>query len=230
MPYVKQHLITTPLGKAALEGHEALTSIHVFEKRQSGLGTMLHIRRDIRSLRLKNPVILQPHKSLRSTLLAKLIGFPVVTYAETNASWLAHLRIPRVAVMHEADRPCRMEDLKICEPAMGSGAFLNGVVDELSKRMAQEYAKIDQEKVKAYREACEKKGLCANTTGGSLGNLTWQLMECFSKQFNQDWPNSRFFRSLARLTSLPCKFLMQNFIPPLCLEFVVKKKFLPINS
>ncbi len=41
--------------------------------------------------------------------------------------------------------------------------------------------------------------LCANTTGGSLGNLTWQLMECYSKQFNQDWPNSRFFRSLANI-------------------------------
>jgi hypothetical protein len=52
----------------------------------------------------------------------------------------------------------RMENVKICEPAMGSGAFLNGVVDELAKRMAQEYSKIDHDKVKKYREDCERKG------------------------------------------------------------------------
>jgi hypothetical protein len=35
----------------------------------------------------------------------------------------------------------RMEELKICEPAMGSGAFLNAVVDDLAPRMAKEYRK-----------------------------------------------------------------------------------------
>jgi hypothetical protein len=52
----------------------------------------------------------------------------------------------------------RMESLKICEPAMGSGAFLNAVVDDLAKRMGAEYSKIDQTKMKAYRDRCEASG------------------------------------------------------------------------
>ena len=104
LPNIKQHLITTPIGKAALTGHPLLTSLHAFDKRQGGLGNMLRLRREIKALKLNNAIILQPHKSLRSTLLSKIIGLPFITYTETNASWLAARRVPRVAVMHEADR------------------------------------------------------------------------------------------------------------------------------
>ncbi len=104
LPNVKQHLITTPIGKAALEGHPLLASIHVFDKRQGGLGAMFRLRREIKSLKLNSAIILQPHKSLRSTLLSQIIGLPFITYTETNASWLATKRVPRVSVMHEADR------------------------------------------------------------------------------------------------------------------------------
>lgn len=52
----------------------------------------------------------------------------------------------------------RMENLRICEPAMGSGAFLNAVVDEIAPRMAQHYRKVDYTAHEAYRKQCETKG------------------------------------------------------------------------
>ena len=64
-----------------------------------------------------------------------------------------------VEILLEKDATlARMEKVRICEPAMGSGAFLNGVVDELASRMAREYAKIDQDRVKEYRQLCEQSG------------------------------------------------------------------------
>lgn len=55
----------------------------------------------------------------------------------------------------------RMESLKILEPAMGSGAFLNAVVDELSKRMAVIYEKEDREAREKFIEQEQKKGRSA---------------------------------------------------------------------
>lgn len=103
-PNVSQHMITTAAGANALEGLPMLSSIHVFNKRESALGSMLKIKRSFKSLSLESPVTLQPHRSVRSTLLAKFLGFPTVTYQETNLSMLANVTIPRVSVMHETDR------------------------------------------------------------------------------------------------------------------------------
>ena len=103
-PHMNQHLITTPAGANALQNHHFLTSIHVFAKRKGGLSSFWKVRRSVRKLGLKHPVILQPHRSLRSTLLSRLLGYKVITYHETNFSFLANTRIPRVAVMHETDR------------------------------------------------------------------------------------------------------------------------------
>jgi heptosyltransferase II len=111
-PMTKQHLITTAVGAEALRDHPLLTSVHVYSKRSKmafgskflGLGPMLEIRTKIRKLNLTNPIILQPHKSLRSTLLAKVIGYPVITYAETTGSFFAFKRFMRTAVLHEAER------------------------------------------------------------------------------------------------------------------------------
>jgi hypothetical protein len=49
----------------------------------------------------------------------------------------------------------KMENLKIMEPAMGSGAFLNAVVDEIAPRMANFYYKTAKD---AYEAVREKKG------------------------------------------------------------------------
>ncbi len=111
-PMTKQHLITTASGADALMDHPLLTSVHVYSKRSPlsfgknflGIGAMIDIRMKIRALNLTNPIILQPHKSFRSTLLAHVIGYPVITYAETTASFWAFKRFMRSAVLHEADR------------------------------------------------------------------------------------------------------------------------------
>lgn len=62
----------------------------------------------------------------------------------------------------------RLENLKICEPAMGSGAFLNAVVDEIAPRMAREYRKIDQKAYDTWVATCEKKGLDPKKENGPL--------------------------------------------------------------
>jgi heptosyltransferase-2 len=105
LPGVRQHMVTTPTGAKVLEHHPLLASIHVFSKRDGQLSPMIRVRQSIKNLRLPHStVILQPHKSLRSTLLSKLIGFPLHTYEETVGSWMAKCRVPRVAVFHECDR------------------------------------------------------------------------------------------------------------------------------
>ena len=52
----------------------------------------------------------------------------------------------------------KMQNLKICEPAMGSGAFLNAVVDEIAPKMAKFYRKDAHDMYQSYCRECEKKG------------------------------------------------------------------------
>ncbi len=103
-PGVRQHLVTTKVGAMALQGHDLLTSVHIFSKREGSLTPILATRKAIRSLSMTKPVILQPHKSLRSTLLSVCLGYPLITYQETTGSILAWRTKPRVAVLHETDR------------------------------------------------------------------------------------------------------------------------------
>lgn len=103
-PGIKQHLITTKAGAQALDNHPLLNSMHVFNKREGLLTPILRVRKSIRNLSMRSPVILQPHKSLRSTILARILGYPTITYCETTFSWTANVTVPRVAVFHEADR------------------------------------------------------------------------------------------------------------------------------
>ena len=104
MPQVKQHLITTPAGRAALGTVSLLTSIEVFDKHGDAAASGLRLRSKFSKIVGAKPVVLQPHKSIRSTLLAALLPGPVVTYCETTGSFLATKRVPRVAVLHESDR------------------------------------------------------------------------------------------------------------------------------
>ncbi len=133
-PMTRQHLITTASGAEALKGHPLLSSVHVYAKRSRhafennlfGLKPMLQLRAKIRALNLTTPIILQPHKSLRSTLLAKVLGFPVITYTETTGSIFAFKRFVRTAVLHEADRVALLleglgidrSDLLGCRPSL----------------------------------------------------------------------------------------------------------------
>jgi heptosyltransferase-2 len=105
MPEVRQHFVTTPTGAKVMRDHPHLVSIHIFSKRDGSLKPMINVRASLKKQYLpKSTVILQPHKSLRSTLLSKMLGFPLHTYNETSGSWLATATVPRVAVLHESDR------------------------------------------------------------------------------------------------------------------------------
>lgn len=103
-PHIGQHVITTKAGAEVLTNHPCIDSLHVFSKREGALAPALKVRRAIHSLKLNKPVTLQPHRSFRSSLLSKLIGYPTITYKETSGAYLASVNVPRVAVLHETDR------------------------------------------------------------------------------------------------------------------------------
>ncbi len=104
-PALKQYLITTPIGGAALKGHPDLDGILVFDKRGRSLWSEARrLKAELKTLTLGSAWILQIHKSFRSSLLCRLIGVPTVSYFESECSFLAAKRVSRVAVLHEAQR------------------------------------------------------------------------------------------------------------------------------
>ena len=106
-PKIRQHLITTAIGAAALKGHPDLDSIMVFQKSGLAIGGMKSLRRQVRDLVKAAPekaVLLQPHKSFRSTILSKVLSVPTITYRETSLGILADKTVSRLAVLHEASR------------------------------------------------------------------------------------------------------------------------------
>lgn len=106
-PNIRQHLITTPIGAAALKNSTFLDSITVFDKRgQSAFAGFRQVYRDLNSKQIARheTVLLLPHRSMRSSLLARYLAFPTVTYRESALSFLATATVTRVAVFHEAAR------------------------------------------------------------------------------------------------------------------------------
>lgn len=104
-PGAKHWLITTPLGKAALEGQSCLDGMIAFDKRNDGLRGFKAIKDQLKKNgALEGALILQPHKSFRSSLLARFLGVPRITYNETAGGFGAWRRVPRVAMLHEAAR------------------------------------------------------------------------------------------------------------------------------
>lgn len=104
-PQVKQLLISTPIGAAALRDHPDLDGILIFDKRnRSLLGEAKRLRKELREKVEGKTYILQTHRSFRSSFLCRLIGLPTATYFETQFGFLAEKRVSRVAVLHEAQR------------------------------------------------------------------------------------------------------------------------------
>lgn len=105
-PQKKQFLITTKIGVAALVGHPDLDGIVEFEKSGLGLPAFLKMRTQAKLWQKTwgRGLVLQAHRSTRSTLLSHFLRLPVVTYLQTAASWGAAARVERVAMMHEASR------------------------------------------------------------------------------------------------------------------------------
>jgi len=107
LPSVKQHLITTSIGAAALKDHPNLASIHVFRKTErSFLAASREVRESITEAlgSAQKVITIQAHRSFRSGLLARVLKFPVIAFAESDLALFAKRVVPRIAVMHEADR------------------------------------------------------------------------------------------------------------------------------
>ncbi|MBI2603511.1 MAG: glycosyltransferase family 9 protein [Deltaproteobacteria bacterium] len=105
-PHIRQHIITTPEGWELLKGMPALETRLVYAKSRTGLMGFSKIRTALRELSLEkaSTLIIQPHRSVRSSLLCRFLGFPTLTYTESSFSFLATQTIPRISVFHEVQR------------------------------------------------------------------------------------------------------------------------------
>jgi heptosyltransferase-2 len=107
-PAIRQFAITTPVGEGVLEGCPHLIKRFIFRKRSKffGLTAFNELKRQVieNEMTPENTVILQVHRSMRSSLLALFLGFPTVTYQETPLRIHASWKVPRVAVFHEMVR------------------------------------------------------------------------------------------------------------------------------
>jgi len=104
-PHVRQYLITTPLGARALAGHPALYRLVVFDKRGRSMAAAVKmVKQELRECQRESTVLLQAHRSVRSSILAFSLGFTSITYDESHFNFLADYRVPRVAVLHESQR------------------------------------------------------------------------------------------------------------------------------
>ena len=104
---IKQHLITTPIGYEGLQFDHRLNSIIIFDKKKDNLlKTIYKIRKQLKSIihSPKTTYILQPHRSIKSSLLSKFLGFYTITYYESALSYLSTIRVYRIALFHEAQR------------------------------------------------------------------------------------------------------------------------------
>lgn len=110
-PRVKQHLITTKVGAEALKS-QSFASITIFEKRGNhALAAMFKVKKQLATalsvpsqITTSSAVMLQVHRSFRSSLLARICALPTITYQESSLSWLATARVDRVSCLHEATR------------------------------------------------------------------------------------------------------------------------------
>lgn len=106
LPHLRQHVITTSEGAELLKGMPALVTRLTYAKTRTGLKGFLRIKQQLkaRELDAASTVILQPHRSVRSSLLSRFLAFPTITYRESGLSFLAAKRVLRVSVFHEVQR------------------------------------------------------------------------------------------------------------------------------
>ncbi len=106
-PAVRQHLITTPVGASALSGCEIFDSIISFDKRkQSFWAASKQVKHEIaaRIAKTQRAVILQPHRSFRSSLLARRLGMTTICFSDAQLKFLANKTVYRDTALHESMR------------------------------------------------------------------------------------------------------------------------------
>ena len=109
LPHVTQSFVSTEFGCHIMHAMPEIVGTVTFDKRERSLPeAMTKVKKDLTDLlgrRYDDAVILQPHRSARSTLLSRFLGLPLITYNETDLAWLfGHVRVSRVALFHEAVR------------------------------------------------------------------------------------------------------------------------------
>ena len=104
-PEAGQYIVTTPSGKVALSESKLFKGVISFDKKGGHLALRKAIK-EVKKLGLskKDTVILQPHKSMRSSLLAWRLGFKTITYQETSFKIQECIKLPRVTMLHETAR------------------------------------------------------------------------------------------------------------------------------
>lgn len=106
-PQAQHFLITTPTGKLALHAQDYLTDIIVLDKSSRNLWrTFKAVKQTLAAHRLSatTTVILKPHLSLRSALLAKYLGFATITFSDSALALLATKKIKRNDSKHITTR------------------------------------------------------------------------------------------------------------------------------
>lgn len=107
-PEIRQHMITTQAGADIFAGDKTLLNAVIFHKRKSffGLKSFFDAKLNLEKIGLKKKttVLLQVHRSVRSSLLSWLLNLKTVTYLETPFRLRARWKVPRVAVFHETAR------------------------------------------------------------------------------------------------------------------------------
>ncbi len=95
-PRARHFLITTQTGKLALRQQHYLTDIFVLDKSTRNLWrTFRAVKHALAPLRLatEHTVVIKPHLSLRSALLAKYLAFPTITFSDSTLAFLATQKI-----------------------------------------------------------------------------------------------------------------------------------------
>ena len=106
LPGIRQHLITSPVGAAALDGQPHLQSVVAFRKRAGSFRrSAREVKHQLREAGVYDEpaVLLRPHRSTRSGLLTLFLGLPSVTYRQSHMRFRS-VAVERVAVLHEENR------------------------------------------------------------------------------------------------------------------------------
>ena len=177
-------VVTTPLGVQALTGHPAIDHLIAFDKKAGNpLTAFRHVKSELAHVlgASSRSVLLQPHRSWRSSLLAQYLRMPIVTFKETRLSRFATWRVDRVPVLHEAQR-----NALLLQPLGVPRESLLSAQVSLPKQERLPIQQTWSQDIANVPEGCRLVGI-------SVGSA-WATKK---------WPLSRFKRLVEKLVALP---------------------------
>ena len=105
-PKSRQHLISTAIGCEVLKGSPSLKTRISFSKKEAVWSSFPAVKKKLKEagINFNKAVVLQVHRSMRSSLLCKYLGIKTITYDETVGGFLAGERVRRDRSEHEVVR------------------------------------------------------------------------------------------------------------------------------